>query len=192
LSLKIYSIPTAPVSGGVTLRFRTSRGAGAVLVTDGEIERKELNRDLLALNWVLDPRNMAKILVDWEEISQQKRSLWMITNTYTAKRCANAVLSSHESTVKLGVEAEVFNLLNAKPTVEWWNGRSDRSWNIYHGENVSSHRWQLKIGPVRLTRAEIQRCCIHEWYPIQSRTTLEEKRGKSMQVLWNRCETDRS
>ncbi|KAK5741747.1 hypothetical protein LTR17_003738 [Elasticomyces elasticus] len=129
------NVPGAPVSGGFTMNFQTKRGAGAVLITAGEVTCHQLERDLLAWQWVLEQQNMQKLLTDWREISEQKRTLWMVTGTYTAKSCALSVLSSPESSVKIGLDVEVANVAQASPSVEWWKSKSDGSWNKYREDD---------------------------------------------------------
>lgn len=121
------SVPNAPLSGGFTLSFGTKRGAGAVLITAGGVKSSQLARDLEAYKWVTEPQNMRKLLDDWEEISKQKRTLWMITGTYTAKSCALSVLHSPESSATVGVQANVADVLQASPTLQWWEQGTDKT-----------------------------------------------------------------
>jgi hypothetical protein len=125
------SIPGAPVSAGTTMTFGTKKGAGAILITAGEVTHRQLKRDLEAFKWVTEPQNMRKLLQDWEEISKEKRTLWVVTATYSAKSCALSVLSSSEASVVVGVEAKVADVAQAKPTVQWWKQDNDKTWIKY-------------------------------------------------------------
>lgn len=113
------------------MSFGTKRGAGAVLITAGDLKCSQLTRDLEAYKWVTEPQNMRKLLDDWEEISKQKRTLWMITGTYTAKSCALSVLHSPESSATVGVQANVADVLQASPTLQWWEQGTDKTWIKY-------------------------------------------------------------
>jgi hypothetical protein len=113
------------------MSFSTKRGAGAVLMTAGEVTCHRLERDILAYRWLTEPQNMQKLLLDWEEISKQKRTLWMITGTYTAASCAISVLQSSESSASIGMDVHVVDVAQAKPSVEWWNQKSDKTWIKY-------------------------------------------------------------
>lgn len=113
------------------MSFGTKRGAGAVLITAGDIKCSQLTRDLKACTWVTDPQNMRKLLDDWEEFSKQKRTLWVITGTYTAKSCALSVLHSPESSATVGVQANVADVLQASPTLRWWEQGTDKTWIKY-------------------------------------------------------------
>lgn len=113
------------------MSFGTRRGAGAVLITAGEVKCSQLTRDLEAYNWVTEPQNMRKLLDDWEEISKQKRTLWMITGNYTAKSCALSALRSPELSATVGVQANVADVLQASPTLQWWEQATDKTWIKY-------------------------------------------------------------
>lgn len=113
------------------MSFGTKRGAGAILITDGDVECHQLKRDLDAFKWVTEPQNMRKILQEWEEISKEKRTLWMVTGTYTAKNCALSVLHSPESSATVGIEANVADVVQAKPTLQWWRQETDKTWIKY-------------------------------------------------------------
>ena len=95
------------------------------------MKHSQLKRDLEAFNWVVEPQNMRKLLQDWEEVSKEKRTLWIITGTYSAKSCALAVLRSSEASVTVGVEANILNVGQAKPTMQWWKQDTDRTWIKY-------------------------------------------------------------
>jgi hypothetical protein len=113
------------------MTFGTKRGAGAILITAGEVTHRQLKRDLEAFKWVTERQNMRKLLQDWEEISKEKRTLWVITGTYSAKSCALSVLSSSEASVVVGVGANVADAAKAKPTAQWWNQDNDKTWIKY-------------------------------------------------------------
>lgn len=130
------SIAGAPASGGLNLSFSTRRGAGAVLITAGEVRCSQLKRDLDAFKWVTEPQNMRKLLGDWEEISREHRTLWMITGTYSAKSCALSVLHSPESSASVGIQGNVADVVQAKATAEWWKQGTDQTWIKY--KDVSS------------------------------------------------------
>ena len=74
---------------------------------------------------------MRKLLHDWEEISEEKRTLWVITGTYSAKSCALSVLSSSEASAVVGVEASVVDAAKARPTAQWWKQDNDKTWIKY-------------------------------------------------------------
>jgi hypothetical protein len=144
----MISVPGVPLSAGLTMTFGTKRGAGALLITAGEVKQSQLKRDLEAFKWVTEPQNMHKLLQDWEEISKEKRTLWVITGTYSAKSCALSVLSSSEASAVVGVEAKVADVAQAKPTVQWWKQDTDKTWIKY--EDVS-----LSISSSPLCRTDI-------------------------------------
>ncbi|KAK5678906.1 hypothetical protein LTS10_008561 [Elasticomyces elasticus] len=131
------NIPGVPISGGFNMSFGTKRGAGAILITGGEVKSYQLVRDMLALQWILDVHNMQKILEDWPEISKEKRTLWMVTSTYLVQSCALSVLNSPESSVTIGMDVNVVNVAQASPSVQWWNQHTDKTWNKYTADDDS-------------------------------------------------------
>jgi molybdopterin synthase catalytic subunit len=152
----MVSVPGVPLAAGFSMTFGTKSGAGAILITAGEVKQSQLKRDLEAFKWVTEPQNMQKLLQDWEEISKEKRTLWVITGTYSAKSCALSVLSSSEASAVVGIEANVADVDQAKPTVQWWKQDTDKTWIKY--KDVSSSL----LFP-RLCRTDIRRilawCC---------------------------------
>ncbi|KAM0721487.1 hypothetical protein Q7P37_002411 [Cladosporium fusiforme] len=129
------AVPDAPASGGFNLRFSTKRGAGAVLITAGQVRCSQLKRDLDAFKWVTEPQNMRKLLEDWEELSKERRTLWMIAGTYSAKSCALSVLHSPESSASVGIQANVADVVQAKATAEWWKQGTDQTWIKYKDDS---------------------------------------------------------
>ncbi|KAK3623360.1 hypothetical protein LTR56_021632 [Elasticomyces elasticus] len=131
------TVPGAPISGGFAMHFGTRRGAGAILITGGDVMCNQLARDSLALQWVLDSQNMRKLLAEWPEISQERRTLWMTTGTYTVDSCAISVLNSPESTVKIGMDLNIADVAHASPSEQWWRQDTDKTWNKYTAEDDS-------------------------------------------------------
>jgi hypothetical protein len=149
----MVSVPGAPVSAGFTMTFGTKRGAGAILITAGEVKHSQLKRDLEAFRWMIEPQNMRKLLQDWEEISKEKRTLWVVTGTYSAKSCALSVLSSSEASAVVGVEANVAEVAKAKPTVQWWKQDTDKTWMKYKDVSLSVLLSPLYSTDIRRTLA---------------------------------------
>jgi hypothetical protein len=80
---------------------------------------------------------MQKLLQDWEEILKQKRTLWMITGTYTAPSCALSVLQSSKSSATIGIDVHIADIVQAKPSLEWWSQKSDQAWVKYKDVSLS-------------------------------------------------------
>ncbi|OQO14729.1 hypothetical protein B0A48_00111 [Cryoendolithus antarcticus] len=126
------SVPGAPVLGKFSMNFRTGRGAGAVLLSEGVVNSHQLERDSLAYQWVKKPRNMQKLLADWEtELSEERRTLWLITSTYVVDSCALAVLRSETSCARIGMDIQTVNVAQASASASWWRQGSDQTWNKY-------------------------------------------------------------
>ncbi|KAH8696411.1 hypothetical protein BGW36DRAFT_380944 [Talaromyces proteolyticus] len=140
-----------PISGGINIAFKSSENVGAVLITDPPVERKRLKRDLPALDWVL--QNTRKLLDHWPEILS--RGLWIVTKTYSVKRCANAVLTAKDDEAKISIQASIPDVANAVPSATWWKQGSHGSWNIYTDDSgivVFMSGIQCKVGLVRRSK----------------------------------------
>jgi trehalose-6-phosphatase len=102
---------------------------------------------------MIEPQNMRKLLQDWEEISKEKRTLWVVTGTYSAKSCALSVLSSSEASAVVGVEANVAEVAKAKPTAQWWKQDTDKTWMKYKDVSLSVLLSPLYSTDIRRTLA---------------------------------------
>jgi len=88
-----------------------------------------IEHETVILDWAAE--NAAKLLSNKKfGPAIQKYGLWIITKTYSVKRCALAVLSSEEQEVRVSFSAQTHGA-ELTPTANWWNRGSDSSWLIH-------------------------------------------------------------
>jgi len=123
--------PPALSEASFTLAYKSSSGAGAVLLTDPPVTHEQAQHESLFLNWM--SQNAGKLLAHRSFGKMVKEyGIWVITKTYSVKRCALTVLTSEGSEVRVSFGGRASNAVALTPTASWWNGASsDSSWSIY-------------------------------------------------------------
>jgi hypothetical protein len=128
-------------SAGCTVAFKSETDQGAVLITDPPIKHYLAQHETLLLDWMVS--NTSKLIKNCKEV--EKYGGWIITKTYTTKRCARAVLRSKDSEVTMAVEVDVADIAKASPSASWWNRSSDSSWVMHSNVRITFARQKLPI-----------------------------------------------
>ncbi|OAQ59323.1 hypothetical protein VFPPC_10386 [Pochonia chlamydosporia 170] len=105
--------------------------AGAVLVTESPVWRHRIESDTSALQWMLD--NTSQMLSRHRDIIK-KHGIWIVTKTYSTRRCAIAVITSKASAVEIGLGVNVQGVLELTPKSEWKNGSGSFCTGLHEGE----------------------------------------------------------
>lgn len=79
----------------------------------------------------------AKALLDPERYGANaaENGIWIVTKTYTTKRCALAVMTSKSSSVEIGVAASVQGLFVLDPSASWSSSASGSSTDIHEDKD---------------------------------------------------------
>jgi hypothetical protein len=107
------------------VKYKTSSGPGAILIADGEITHKRC-RAPKAREWVV--QNKKSILELFPAV--RKNGVWIVTDIYTAKSRASAVLLDKESEIIVGVQAGVYGTDQGAPAVQLEQGQGNSGWII--------------------------------------------------------------
>jgi hypothetical protein len=86
-------------------------------------------------------QNASKMIADYGDTTTY--GVWVITGTYSVKRCALTVLTSKDAEAKVGLDLQAANVGTIAPSASWWTQKSSEAWNIY--DDVSSLSLQISI-----------------------------------------------
>ena len=128
---KTTSAVVAPVEASTTLAFENKCDNGAVLVTESPVLAHRIDDETAALQWMAE--NTSEMLYRHEPIIQ-RHGVWIVTKTYTTRRCAVAMMTSKSSAVEVGLGASVQGLLTLTPTSSWSGGSGDQCTEVHEDE----------------------------------------------------------
>lgn len=129
--LTVLSVVVAPVEADVTLSFENEQDHGAVLATESPVLRHRIENEAAALQWMTD--NTAEMLSRHQPIIK-RHGVWVVTKTYTTRRCAVAIMTSKSSTVEIGLGANIQGLLALTPTSSWTVSKGDQCTEMHEDE----------------------------------------------------------
>jgi hypothetical protein len=107
--------------------YSTTKDAGAILLTSAPITYERYFHASLFKKWV--EKNALAILAGWPEVKEH--DLWVVTSTFSTKKCAINMWNSHGKGVKVGFTADVLGIGNAGPSGDWLRSQTDEGWSEY-------------------------------------------------------------
>jgi hypothetical protein len=118
------------VGGTIDAKFRSSKGQGAVLVTDPPVRYHQAGNEKIFIRWMSD--NAIKLLTHLIHGEMVKEfGAWIVTKTYTTSRRGIAVLTSSESVVDVTLGVTSAGLGELTPSAGWWSRASASAWSIH-------------------------------------------------------------
>lgn len=128
LTLRPFSAFVAPIEASVTLSFQSASERSAILAVENPVQRHQIGDEAAVLQWMAN--NAPAMLQRYKAILKQ-HGVWVVTKTYTSRRCAVAVMSGRTSAVVIGLGTSVPGLLTLTPTSSWKKDRGDCSTEVH-------------------------------------------------------------
>lgn len=107
--------------------YSTTKVTGAILLTSAPITYERYFHASLFKNWV--KQNALAILAGWPEV--KKHDLWVVTSTFSTKKCAINMWNGHGKGVKVGFTSDVLGIGSAGPSGDWLRSQTDEGWSEY-------------------------------------------------------------
>ncbi|GJC86508.1 hypothetical protein ColLi_09346 [Colletotrichum liriopes] len=126
------NIGVAPVEASVNIAFETGNEEGAILVAENPVQRNCSGDQATALRWMA--ANTTDMCRRYRSIVKQ-HGVWIVTKTYSARRCAVAVISSNSSAVELGLGATAPGIASLTPSSSWSNQTGSSCAEIHEDES---------------------------------------------------------
>lgn len=98
------------------MSFENKSEQGTVLTTESPVMRHALDQEQAAIDWVMD--NEERMLEEYGDILKQ-HGIWIITKTYSTRRCAIAMMTTKSSAVEIGLQADLQGVLTLTPKSSW-------------------------------------------------------------------------
>ncbi|RYP58987.1 hypothetical protein DL771_011041 [Monosporascus sp. 5C6A] len=121
----------APIEASVTISFENECDNGAVLATQNPVLWHRIDDEAAALQWMAD--NTSEMLSRHKSIIK-RHGIWIVTKTYTTRRCAVAIMTSRSSAVEIGLSANIQGLLALTPTSSWTTGEGNHCTEVHEDE----------------------------------------------------------
>jgi hypothetical protein len=122
-----HSASQPPVSGGLRTCYEATTGEGALLVVDGLVTQAQAKPVSDMCDWL--DANAQRIEQSDPDIRSQ--DLWIVTDTFSAKKRPFALLRTKDDRVSLAVDADAAGVGKAGATIEWWKSAKDVAWNVF-------------------------------------------------------------
>jgi hypothetical protein len=115
----------------MTISFESESEEGAVLTTETPVRRECIDDEASALQWMAD--NTTEMLRRHKNVIK-KHGIWIVTKTYSTRRCAVAVMTSKSSTVQIGLAADIQGLLTLAPNSSWTSSSGNSSMELHEDQ----------------------------------------------------------
>jgi len=120
-------LPGIPITASAAYSYSTDSDLGAILLTDSPVTHELYYHGSPFKNWV--KKNASVIFQRWPEVKQH--GLWIVTSTYTTKKCAVNMWASGGRAFNVGFSAKVIGTTEAGPSGEWYRDQADEGWCEY-------------------------------------------------------------
>jgi hypothetical protein len=138
------------VAGG-KLEFTSTENPSAILVAEGDVEHHQAIPETEFRRWG-SANAQALIDLSREQGVIKRRGFWIVTETYTAKKCSISIITGQDSKTSYIVDAKSHGV-EVGPTMEWWSSRNDEHWRElshvspleFYGSEPSSQLPEPKI-----------------------------------------------
>jgi hypothetical protein len=117
---------TNTVVAGGKLEFTCSEEHSAILVAEGVVEHHQATPETEFRRWG-SANAQALIDLSCDQDVIKKKGFWIVTKTYTAKKCSISLLSGKDSKISYSVDAKSHGV-EVGPTMEWWSSQKDEDW----------------------------------------------------------------
>ena len=98
----------------------------AILLTRGKITHNQATLSQPFITWM--ERNAQAVIDSWDDKKViEKKGIWIVTKTYTAKQRAIAVLRGKGSKAEFGIDVGAYGA-TVSPSVSWWKSQKSGIW----------------------------------------------------------------
>ncbi|KAL1856406.1 hypothetical protein Daus18300_010778 [Diaporthe australafricana] len=127
--------PNSPIGGRFLATYQSFSREGAMLVTQGPVSFHQADPQPVFETWM--DQHLPALLAGDHGALIRKRGIWIVTRTYTATRCAVAVLQSRSATVSFAVDAALpQQIARVGPSAGWWSETvREPGWETHNGPN---------------------------------------------------------
>lgn len=123
------SFSGTPATVGAAFQFTSTKDNGAVLITRAPITHFDTGHDARQafLDWMLvNTKHLLENAATRDTVKE--RGVWIVTETYSTKRCARRILATTESKASISIDVAVNNITDVRASTTWWNNASDSAW----------------------------------------------------------------
>ncbi|KAF8966079.1 hypothetical protein BDZ97DRAFT_1809439 [Flammula alnicola] len=132
LSAGIDPAPGIPVTASAVYSYHIDSDVGAILLTTPPITHERYYHTTPFKTWM--KKNALVILEQWPD-DVKNNSLWVITSTFSTKKCAINMWTTRGRGYKVGFSAEAMGLGQVGPSANWYRSSTDEGWGEYTSED---------------------------------------------------------
>lgn len=111
---------------GAKLEFSSSRTHSAILIAEGVVEHHQGTPETRIQEWG-SANAQALIDISGDRNVIKEKGFWIVTKTFTAKRCSISMLLEKDSTSSYSIDVRSEGV-KVSPTVAWWKSQRDGDW----------------------------------------------------------------
>jgi hypothetical protein len=117
---------TQTVVAGGKLEFSSSKRRSAILIAEGVVQHNQATPATKLREWG-SAQAQALIDLSGDRDIVKKKGFWIVTKTFSTRKCSISLLSSKQSKSSYSIDAQAYGV-NVSPSVEWWNSQKDEDW----------------------------------------------------------------
>ncbi|KJA17345.1 hypothetical protein HYPSUDRAFT_46553 [Hypholoma sublateritium FD-334 SS-4] len=144
LSAGIDPAPGIPVTASAVYSYHIDSDIGAILLTSAPVTHERYYHSTPFKNWMKDN---AHIILDRWRYEAKEFGMWIVTSTFSTRKCAINMWTTRKRGIKVGFSADVAGVGQIGPGVEWYRSHTDEGWGEYSSEG--EHKSVVFFGGLR-------------------------------------------
>jgi hypothetical protein len=119
-----------PLSISAIYSYSSTKNVGAILLTSAPITHERYFYATPFKKWV--SQNASAIITTCPDVKDH--DLWVVTSTFSTKKCAVNVWNSRGTSLKVGFTADIGEVGKAGASVNWFRSQTDGGWSEYSAQ----------------------------------------------------------
>ncbi|KAF9483645.1 hypothetical protein BDN70DRAFT_958120 [Pholiota conissans] len=125
-----------PVTASAVYSYQVDQDVGAILLTSAPVTHERYYYATPFKNWLA--QNATVLLTRWRD-EVKENGIWIITSTFSTKKCAINMWTKRGRGIKVGFSADVMGAGNIGPGVDWYRSHTDEGWGEYSAEGDTQY-----------------------------------------------------
>ncbi|KAK5997434.1 hypothetical protein PT974_02790 [Cladobotryum mycophilum] len=126
------TVAAVPIKASVRMSFESKNDVGAVLTTESPVWKHQMGHESSAVQWMAN--NTPEVIRRYRSIIK-RHGIWIVTKTYSTRRCGIAIMTGKSSTVEIGLEAGVQGVSTLAPKSSWSRSTGSSCMELHEDED---------------------------------------------------------
>lgn len=123
--------PGIPVTASAVYSYHIDSDIGAILLTRAPVTHERYYHSTPFKDWMKDN---AHIILDRWRYEAKEFGMWIVTSTFSTRKCAINMWTTRKRGVKVGFSADIAGVGKIGPGIDWYRSHTDEGWGEYTSE----------------------------------------------------------